>query len=133
MWYKWVIFLKLEVSKMHLVLVSVKMTSTNSQKFYYTLKEKVTAYEDFLKSNDRVLVVIGNGGTGKSIALDNAKKTDELIVFEENYPQIYHTDEASSPGLRRVIYHLFEDEEDLAQGLKRKYGARIVRFKRGEE
>lgn len=110
-------------------------------KVYSTLSEKVAAYEDFFESDEtQTLVVIGPGGSGKSLALNRVERHGELVIHADSYPQfrepmgIAEDESGSSPiTLSRTVYHLFDTDEDLAELLKRKYGARVIRFERGTE
>jgi hypothetical protein len=90
------------------------------------MEEKVGAYESFFNSNDMMLVVVGKGGSGKSFALSKAMTRGRYIVYEESSPRIEGTDGLYSGP--RSIYHLFDTDADLAQELKKKYGARVVWF-----
>lgn len=112
-----------------------------SEPVYSTMASKVAAYEDFFNSEEtQTLVVIGPGGSGKSAALNRVEKHSELVLHIDDYPHIRAEkgldDDISGSEpitMSRTIYHLFDTDEDLAQALKRKYGARIVRFERGTE
>ena len=108
---------------------------------YSTMASKVAAYEAFFNSDDtQTLVVIGPGGSGKSAALNRVEKHGELVIHVDLYPHIRAEkgldDDISGTDpitLSRTVYHLFDTDEDLAQALKRKFGAQIIRFERGTE
>lgn len=109
------------------------------ERVYSTMAEKVAVYEEFFNSGDITLVVVGKGGSGKSAAFNKlTRRGQTLLISSESdamtFPGIRITDnDDDNVSMDRIIYHLFDTDDDLAQALKKKYRARIVRFERGTE
>jgi hypothetical protein len=114
--------------KLHMdVLTSLNNHLKSIRNVYSTLQEKVKAYEDFFHSEDSTLLVIGDGGSGKSQALHQANYTCDIILHQESTPTLLHC-KNGFPERLCVVYHLYESDTELAKELQKKFGARIVRF-----
>jgi len=112
--------------------------SNTTEKVCSTMDEKVAAYEEFFKSDDNVLIVIGSGGSGKSAAFQKITRRGMTLLLSSDSDVctcsaigLTHTDD-DAVSRDRMIYHLYPQDEELAQALKKKYNARIVRFQKKE-
>ena len=94
-----------------------------------TLDKKIHTYTTFFKDESKtLLLVIGmrGGGEHDSFALHIAladKHSNILVYTESGEPQIYrqNTEEYS----HKTIFHVFKDDIELIEGLKKKYGSHV--------
>ena len=98
-----------------------------------TIDEKVSTYENFFNSDIPVLVVLGEGGSGKSYALKLVKKHGRVILMLDGGMIMFDPkglDDEDGVSDACIVYHLNESEADidLAKALQKKYEAHVVRF-----
>jgi hypothetical protein len=116
--------------KLHMdVLTTLNNHLKSIRNVYSTLQEKVKAYEDFFNSDDSILLVIGDGGSGKSYALHQAKKPCYTVVYSESRPKLIECKESDNDRVS-IVYHLYKSDSELVKELQKKYNPRIVRFEK---